>query len=82
MSRIMKLLERTRNNPKDVHFEDLDKLMLRAGFECRQPSGGSSHYTYTIEGCPFPTTVPRKNPVKTVYVKLVIARIEEFGNLE
>ena len=81
MSRIMKLLEKTRNNPKNVSFEDLDKLLIRAGFECITPNGGS-HYEYVIEGCPYDITVPRRRRIKEVYVKKAIAAIEEFGNLE
>jgi len=34
------------NNPKDVRFEDLDKVLRSHGFSRRDPKGGSSHYTY------------------------------------
>jgi len=47
MSKLEKLLQKIKNNPKQVRFEELDKILTRAGFEKRQPKGGSSHYYYT-----------------------------------
>jgi predicted RNA binding protein YcfA (HicA-like mRNA interferase family) len=47
LSKLEKLLEKIRNNPKAVRFEELDKLLIRAGFKRRQSSKGSSHYYYT-----------------------------------
>jgi len=44
-----KLLERIRNNPKDVKFVEVQKLLKAAGFNERQPKGGSSHYIYYHE---------------------------------
>ena len=47
MSKLEKLLERVINNPKTVRFEELDKLLLRAGFSKRQSGKGSSHFYYS-----------------------------------
>jgi hypothetical protein len=41
-----KLLERLRNNRKNVRFEELDMLLTDYGFAVRQPRGGSSHFIY------------------------------------
>lgn len=77
MSQWEKLLERIRNNPKTVTFEEVDKILCRIGFERRQPGGGSSHYTYRKQGKP-PLTIPKKSPyVKEEYIKLVIAALDE-----
>ena len=46
MSKLEKLLQRIKNNPKTVRFEELDKILLSADYERAQPRGGSSHYTY------------------------------------
>ncbi|TDA67878.1 MAG: toxin HicA [Clostridia bacterium] len=46
MGQLGKLLERIKRNPKTVRFEELDKILLRAGFAKSQPGGGSSHYIY------------------------------------
>ncbi len=47
MGKLEKLLQKIKNNPKQVKFEELDKILTRTGFEKRQPRGGSSHYFYT-----------------------------------
>ena len=47
VGQLEKLLERIRNNPKIVRFEELDMILRRSGFERRQPGSGSSHYMYT-----------------------------------
>ena len=78
LSQIEKLLQRIRNNLKTVRFEDLEKILKKAGFTCRQPNGGSSHHSYTKPGIPMIVTIPYKEPyVKEFYVKLVIKALEE-----
>lgn len=71
--RIVKLFQ----NPKTVRFEELHKVLLTQGFECRQPKSGSSHYTY-VKGAIL-LTVPYKRPhVKAIYVKRVLEIIESL----
>jgi len=78
LSQIEKLLQRIKNSPKTVRFEELDKVLRKSGFKCRQPNGGSSHHTYTKPGMPLILTVPHKEPyVKEFYVKQVIKALEE-----
>jgi predicted RNA binding protein YcfA (HicA-like mRNA interferase family) len=73
-----KLLSRIKNNPKTVKFEEIDKILLDVGFERRQPSGGSSHYTYVLADKIL--TVPYKKPyVKIIYVKMAIKLLEDLG---
>ena len=76
MSKLEKLLQRIKNNPKTVRFEELDKILTREGYERRQPGGGSSHYTYKKSGNRS-LTVPRQTPyVNECYV---INVLEELG---
>ena len=49
MSKKTKLLERIKNNPKDVKFSEVQNLLKDVGFKERQPKGGSSHYVYYHE---------------------------------
>ena len=77
MTRREKELERIRNNPTNVSFEDLDKLLRSYGFEPR--SHGGSHYVYDAKGCR-PLVVPKRRPVKSVYVKKALAFIEECAD--
>ena len=39
------------------------------------PSGGSSHYTFRKDGCN-PITIPKYEPIKVVYVRMVKAVVE------
>lgn len=78
MSKKEKLVNKIKNNPKTVRFEELDKILKSIGFERRQPSKGSSHYTYTLLNMTL--TIPYKKPyVKVIYVKMVIKILEELG---
>jgi hypothetical protein len=75
MSRLLKFYRRIKNNPKAVSFEDIDKLLRFAGFEVRQPRGGSSHYFYK-KGEKY-ISVPYKRPfVREHYVNRVIELLE------
>ena len=49
MAKKTKLLERIKNNPKDVKFSEVQNLLKDVGFKERQPKGGSSHYVYYHE---------------------------------
>jgi len=49
MAKKEKGLKRIRNNPKDVQFAELRKVLKDAGFNERQPKGGRSHYIYYHE---------------------------------
>lgn len=65
MSKKKKLLKGIKNNPKDVSFEDLRKLLVSYGYTPH--NSGGSHWVFTKEGCP-DEVVPRKKPVKAYYV--------------
>lgn len=80
MTKHEKLIRKIRNNPTDVNFETLQKLLLEYGFKERQPKGGSSHYTYTRGDTII--TVPRHKPVNKIYVKQVIKLIDDIEALQ
>lgn len=65
MSRKEKLLKAIKNNPKDVQFEDLKKLLLSYGYKAF--NSGGSHWVFRKEGCK-EEVIPRKKPVKAYYV--------------
>lgn len=72
MSQKEKLIKSMKNNPKDVSFEDLHKYLMMHGAECRDAKG--SHVYYTLNGKPL--SVPRKHPVKAIYVKQAFEMVE------
>ncbi|NPV30564.1 MAG: type II toxin-antitoxin system HicA family toxin [Firmicutes bacterium] len=75
MSTLKKLYERIKHNPNQVRFDELRKLLLRAGFKERQPRKGSSHYAY-VKGGKLVTVPKHSKPVKAAYVKQVIKALE------
>ena len=75
MSRLKKLLEKIKNNPRQVRFTELDKILESSGFSKRQPRGGSSHYIY-VKG-QTRVVIPYHQPhIKTVYVERIIKILE------
>ncbi len=61
-------------NPRNVSFKELDKILRDFGFEVRQPRSGSSHHVYTKGENQI--SVPFRRPfVKEVYVKRVLELI-------
>ncbi len=78
MSKRDKLLKSIKNNPSNVKFETLQKLLLHYDFKERQPKGGSSHYTYTLGKLIL--TVPKHKPVNKIYVKQFLKFIDEIEN--
>lgn len=75
MSRWSKLLNRICSLSKDMRFEELCKVLESYGYTMHSPKGGSSHATFRKSGCN-PITIPRHEPIKTVYVEMVKAVIE------
>ena len=77
MSQFEKLLERIKNNPQTVKFEELQKILEKNGFVGSQPQSGSSHYTFRRDDGK-KITIPKHSPfVKAIYVKLVIDLLGE-----
>lgn len=76
MSKIEKLLEKMRHNPRDWRIDDLKVIAERYSIEYRQP--GSSHVTFR-----FPNkhmlTVPAHKPIKPIYIKQFINLLDEQG---
>jgi predicted RNA binding protein YcfA (HicA-like mRNA interferase family) len=79
MSKFEKDLAKLKQNPKNVHFEELEKILLRFGFTKRQR--GSSHAVFTKGKNVL--TVPIKRPfLKSVYVRQALAVIEDMIDLD
>ena len=69
MSQIEKLIQKVLNCSKDLRFDDIAKVLRYFNFEMSQPSGGSSHYIFRKGKKEL--SIPRKNPVKVIYVSMV-----------
>ena len=76
MTRREKLRQRVEQAPKQVRFEDLDRLLRAYGFEVRPPRGGGSHYFYTRGR--YQISVPYRRPhVLVAYVRRVLKLIDQ-----
>ncbi len=76
MSKWEKLLEEIRNLSGNLRFEELQKILEAYGYTMHQPSSGGSHCTFRQEG-KNPITIPKYEPIKKVYVKMVKKIVEE-----
>ena len=76
MSKKDKQLQAIRNNPRNVRFEAIQKILLSYDFTETSPGGGSSHYTYH-RGI-YRVTLPKDNPVNQTYIRQVIKIIDEL----
>jgi predicted RNA binding protein YcfA (HicA-like mRNA interferase family) len=78
MSQRDKLLEKIRNHPKSVSFDDLDSLLRMYGYELKRTNG--SHHIYACQGRP-PINVTRHGAqVHSAAVKEVLQMVEELSD--
>lgn len=59
--RFRKRVDEVKGNMKNVPFTTIDAIIRYCGYEVRQPSGGSTHYSYRKSGCRR-ITIPYKRP--------------------
>ena len=76
MSKQDKKIQAMRNNPKNIRFATIHDLLISKGFIESAPGGGSSHYTY--HKGKYRITVPKSNPVNTIYIKQVLNIIDQL----
>ena len=81
MSQWDKLIDEILKLNKDLRFESLSKALIRIGYKCNQPKGGSSHYTFRKRG-KMPITLPKETPMNKAYIKMVRDAIVEYESEE
>lgn len=87
MSRIEKLYRKISRYPvpNDILFSEVDRILKFYGFQQRQPSGGSSHYTYThpeLKRFRITVTRGRKGTVKRGYIKKIVEGINLIREMQ
>jgi hypothetical protein len=77
MTKAGKLLEAMRHNPAgDWTIGDIQRVCSQFGWHCLAPSNGS-HWKVTYEGSDTILVVPARRPIKAIYIRKLIAMIDE-----
>ena len=81
MSKWEKLISKISKLDKNVRFSELKKILESYGYEMTSPGSGSSHFTFRKDGCN-PITIPKHEPIKVVYVKMVKEIVESNDSVD
>lgn len=81
MSQWDKLLLRIYSLSPDMRFDEMRRILERYGYTMTGTSGGSSHFTFRKSGC-MPITIPKHEPIKKCYVKIVRDAIAQDNSSE
>ena len=81
MSRWEKLIAKILSLDKDMRFDELCKVLESYGYTMSSPKGGSSHCIFRKPNYN-PITIPKHEPIKVVYVKMVKDIVESDNNTE
>jgi len=76
------LLDRMRRNPAaDWTIRDVETLCRRYNILCEPARGGGSHYKIGHGMMAEKLTIPYKRPIKPVYIRRLVAFVEEVRTL-
>jgi predicted RNA binding protein YcfA (HicA-like mRNA interferase family) len=79
MTKKDKLIKRILNNPANVRFQEIQKLLEQYGFRLERVTG--DHYIFRKPGFR-PISVPYTQPVRSYVVREVIKIVSEIIDLE
>lgn len=75
MSKREKAIEKLRQNPKNVRFEEIVTILTRLGFVMRQD--GTSHALFTLGN--HIINIPRRKPfIKPKYIEFLIEELDRM----
>ena len=77
VGRMEKIIERMRNNPRDWRITDLETLASYFGISIRK-HGDGSHVVFYHPKAKKEVTEPAHKPVKPIYVKKLLAMIDNI----
>lgn len=75
MTRADKILARMRRNPRDWRIEELESMAVRLGITVRKPAG--SHVIFQHHDSVIEVSVPARRPIKPIYIRQLLALIDE-----
>ena len=78
MTKRDKRLQRIRDNPKDVSFDELSRVLEDYDFEHVRTSG--SHHTFIaiVGSRNWRLTIPFNRPIKAPYVRMALEAVDEI----
>lgn len=74
MSKKDKLIKAMKNNPKNIPFEDIKKLLEDHGYVYH--NSGGSHFVFRKDNMAS-IVIPYRKPIKAIYVKHVLEILGE-----
>jgi predicted RNA binding protein YcfA (HicA-like mRNA interferase family) len=69
-------------NPKNIRFEDLRRVLEAYGFELKRTKGSHHSFVGYVGGQKVLVVIPYQRPLKEVYVKKVLAILDEIEPLD
>ena len=75
MAKVEKLIEKMKNQPNGITFEEASKVLTAKGYQFARQN--SSHCAYKNDSGDIITIVKRKPTIKKVYVIEILERIGE-----
>lgn len=78
MAKDEKLYNKIKNNPRDVAYEEIHKLLIKHGFTCRNGSR-ASHFIYKHEKLKEINqyvNIPLNKPIKVTYILKALQMID------
>lgn len=76
MSQIKKLIEKMKTQPNGIRPEEAERVLNAFGYRLDRQRGSHMHYINKFGDV---ITIPNKTPLRAVYVKDIISRIEDGG---
>lgn len=77
MSKIDKVIQKLRDNPKDWKLESLQVIAKRFDIQVRK--SGGSHAVFMHKDLHIVVTIPAKRLVKAVYIYQFLALLDDLG---
>lgn len=84
MGQCERLYEKIKKNPKNVKFEEIDKLLVNhGGFIPRNGKGSHCIYKHpSLNDIEDYVNIPRAKPIKEIYIKRALRKFEKVMGLE
>jgi len=79
MTKRQKRLQKLRQNPKDVSFEELRQVLEDHGFVLDHATGSHHIFRAVVEDQAFKVVIPFNRPVKPVYVRAALELIDQVN---